>query len=75
MKQLALLPFTILAVPALASADFGEFIGYTIVAKKTVAAYIDKDGKREDSFEGCDYGRVIVFDDETYVRCQSYGYQ
>lgn len=59
----------------LASSDFGDFIGYTIVAKKTVAGYVDNDGKKSDSFEGCEYGRAIVFDDDTYVRCQSYGYQ
>lgn len=75
MKQLVFLPLMILTAPAFASADLGDFIGYTILAKKTVAAYVDKDGKREDSFEGCDYGRIIVFEDDTYVRCQSYGYQ
>ncbi|WP_172201092.1 hypothetical protein [Campylobacter sp. RM16188] len=41
-----------------------ELIGYTIVDVKTVA----------DDFEGCDYDKKIIFTDDTYVTCNSYGY-
>ncbi|MCK1391682.1 hypothetical protein [Bradyrhizobium sp. 1] len=49
-------------------------IGYTLVAAKTVVAHID-DGKREDGFSGCTYGRILVFDDNTGVRCAEYNYE
>jgi hypothetical protein len=34
---------------------------------------VDK-GVRKDDFEGCDYDHIIVFDDNTGVRCTSYSY-
>lgn len=42
-----------------------QLTGYKIVAKKTI------DGE----FEGCDFDKIIVFDDRTALRCLSYGYQ
>ncbi len=48
-------------------------VGWTLIARKTIDARIDK-GVRKDDFEGCDYDRIIVFDDNTGVRCTSYGY-
>jgi hypothetical protein len=54
--------------------DLGEYVGYTIVAKKTIVRYVDKDGNGKDSFEGCNYGRKIIFEDQTYLTCASYGY-
>lgn len=44
--------------------DLGDFVGYTILAKKTIKG----------QFNGCDYNRKIVFTDGTYVTCDSYGY-
>jgi hypothetical protein len=38
-----------------------------------VVALIDDD-QREDKFSGCKYGRVIVFEDNTGVRCTDYNY-
>ena len=58
-------------VPTLTNLD--RVIGYTLVAKKTVVAFI-QDDKREDSFSGCEFGRVLVFDDNTGVRCTGYSY-
>lgn len=59
-------------------ADLGnqlaDYVGYTIVAVKTIAKSVDDDGERT-SFQGCKYGRIIVFDDGNYVTCASYGYQ
>lgn len=49
-------------------------IGYTIIAKKTIVGSIEKDGTKKDAFEGCDYDRVIVFDDGTGVICKQYNY-
>lgn len=69
---------TLLTVTTFAFADvtsqLGRFVGYTIIASKTIAGYQDKNGKRADSFEGCDYDRVIIFDDNKFLMCAGYGY-
>jgi hypothetical protein len=57
------------------ASDIGDYVGWTIVAKKTIASYVDKDGNSKEQFDGCDFGRRIVFEDQTYLTCQSYGYQ
>ena len=64
--------------PALADTaeTLADYIGYTIAAKKTVVGWVDDDGeKKGDSFEGCQHGRIIIFDDRTYLKCGGYGYQ
>ena len=54
----------------------GRFVGYTIVASKTITGWYDPDeSKKGDSFEGCNYNRVIVFDDNKILTCAEYGYQ
>jgi hypothetical protein len=64
---------TLLAVlswhPAFAVCDLGQVVGYTLVFGKTVQAYI-QDGKRVSGFEGCVPDRVLVFTDNTGVRCK-----
>ncbi len=50
-------------------------IGWTIIDSKIIDGYIKENGKKEDSFEGCNYNRVIYFRDGTTVTCNSYGYQ
>jgi hypothetical protein len=49
--------------------------GYTIVGVKTVVGFVDTDGSRKDGFEGCNFGRVIIFSDNTILTCAGYGYQ
>jgi hypothetical protein len=56
-----------------ASCSLERLIGYTLVAAKTVQSHIDK-GIKKDDFEGCDYDRIIVFEDDTGVKCASYSY-
>jgi hypothetical protein len=63
----------LLVSPALADCDLDDVVGYTLVASRDIVAHLDK-GERTDDFEGCDYDRIIVFDDNTGVRCSSYGY-
>ena len=47
--------------------------GWTLLARKTVSGFID-DGERLDHvFEGCEFDRIIIFDDETAVRCTGSG--
>lgn len=66
-----------LALPAQADFedDADQFVGYTIIAVKTIDSFKDKDKDEKDGFEGCDYDRVIVFTDGTAVRCRGYGYK
>ena len=74
------LGIVLLLISASASADFVDdaknYVGYTIVAVKTVTKWVDpSSGKSSDSFEGCEHGRIIVFDDNTALVCAEYGYQ
>jgi hypothetical protein len=71
---LALLLVTVSAF-AVMNDRLGSLIGYTIIASKTIAGYQDKNGKRGDSFEGCDFDRVIIFDDNKILTCATYGYE
>ena len=50
-------------------------IGWTIIDSKTIDGYKKENGEKEDSFEGCEHGRVIYFRDGTSATCNSYGYQ
>jgi hypothetical protein len=68
-----------LLLPMAASADLADqmesYVGYTIVAVKTIASCLDEKGDKKDDFEGCEYARKIIFSDGTYLACSSYGYQ
>jgi hypothetical protein len=63
----------------LSHADFedeaSDYVGYTIIAVKTIDSFQDKGKEKKDGFEGCDYDRVIVFTDGTGVSCRGYGYK
>ena len=54
--------------------DLTQYVGYTIVAEKTISGYIDQDGTRGSSFKGCQFGRKIIFTDQTYLTCAEYSY-
>jgi len=68
--------FSLAALPIYAKLadDLNDLVGYTITASKTINRWYD-DEKGNDTFEGCDHGRVIVFDDNTSLTCAEYGYQ
>ncbi|NII75196.1 hypothetical protein FHW84_003794 [Dyella sp. SG562] len=55
--------------------DLGDFVGYTIIASKTIDRWYDPDGKKGDSFEGCEFDRTIVFTDGKVLHCATYRYQ
>jgi hypothetical protein len=59
--------------PCLATCNLDRVVGYTLVTKKVVAGYIQND-KKSDEFSGCDFDRILVFDDNTGVRCSGYSY-
>jgi hypothetical protein len=65
-------------VPARAdvASTMQRYVGYTIGASKSIKGWVSPDRtKKGDDFHGCEYGRYIVFDDDTYLKCSSYGYQ
>ena len=65
-----------IAMPAYADLayELEDLVGYTIIASKTIDHWYDDDEK-DDSFNGCSHGRVIVFTDGTKLTCAEYGYQ
>ena len=72
-----LIPLFLLVTTVMASTlnNVDRYIGYTIFATKTIAGYQERDGKKGTDFQGCDFGRVIIFDDNTILHCGGYGYQ
>jgi hypothetical protein len=56
------------ASPARAGCDLARVVGYTLVASKGIDSYV-QDGKRVRGFTGCNRDRVLVFTDNTGVRC------
>ena len=49
--------------------------GYYVLKVKTIDGWMDKDKKQKKSgFEGCDWDRVIIFDDGTTATCRTYSY-
>jgi hypothetical protein len=75
----AILVAAAMSTPIMCSAsDFSRaashLTGFTIVAVKTIDSFKDRGKDKQDGFEGCDYDRTIIFDDDKYVVCQGYGY-
>lgn len=49
--------------------------GFYVLKVTTIDGWIDKDKKQKKTgFEGCDWDRVIIFDDGTTATCRTYGY-
>jgi hypothetical protein len=59
----------LLCRPALAECDLSQLIGYTLVLSKTIDGYV-LDGRRVSGFQGCTRDRVLLFSDNTGVRCK-----
>ena len=77
MKHLFFVTFVVfVSFPAHADLadELDDLVGYTIIASKTIDRWYDDDEK-DDSFNGCSHGRVIVFTDGTTLTCAEYGYQ
>ena len=54
--------------------DLNALVGYQVLFGKPIAAYI-QDGERKSGYEGCEPDRVLVFADNTGVRCKDIGRQ
>ena len=62
------------AADASCRTDISRLTGWEIVYSGTVTGYIDDNGKEQDEFEGCEYGRVLIIDYSNTVTCQEYSY-
>lgn len=76
MKSVVATAFLLFAsqIAADTADDLGNLVGYTIVGAFTVTGWQDTNGKKGDSFEGCEFDRVIIFDDSKTLRCATYSY-
>ena len=54
--------------------DVSDYVGWQIIYSGTVTGYINDRGQEEDSFEGCEYGRVLIVDYTKSVTCAEYSY-
>jgi len=54
--------------------DVSDYVGYSIIFSGTVTGFINDDGQEEDSFEGCEHGRVLIVDYNKSVVCSEYSY-
>jgi hypothetical protein len=71
IAYVALYPITVVADTARV---LSKLVGYTIADFRTVEGYVDSDGERKDGFEGCAFGRSIVFTDGTALKCNGFSY-
>ena len=58
---------------ARAECDLSEVVGWTLIAEKTVKGYADED-ERSDGYKGCKSDRILIFTDNTALRCGEYIY-
>ncbi len=62
------------AAEARCEVDITDYVGWQIIYSGTVTGYLDENGQEEDSFEGCEYGRVLIVDYSKSVTCTEYNY-
>jgi hypothetical protein len=60
--------------PASARCALDDVIGYTLVFTKTIEGFIEG-GRKTRGFQGCQPGRVLVFADNSGVRCNGLSLQ
>lgn len=60
----------------ISESDLADMKGYTILGSWTVTGWVDpgSKGKKGDSFEGCEYDRVIILDNSLTITCAEYSY-
>jgi hypothetical protein len=55
--------------------ELSNLEGFYVLKVTTIDGWVDKDEKQKKSgFEGCDWDRVIIFEDGTTATCRTYGY-
>jgi hypothetical protein len=83
--RILVVTFTVLALAGAAAHagcdldedDLEDLIGYEITGVKQVSGWVDRDDGAvgdEDDWEGCDYGRKVIFDDGDHLICKEHTY-
>lgn len=54
--------------------DISDYVGWQIIFEGTVTGHINDYGEMEDGFEGCEHGRVLVWDYDKSITCAEYSY-
>ena len=66
-------------ISASSQADFQtaweKSVGWTIESTKIIDSFKHDNGRIESAFQGCEVGREIYFRDDTFVICNTKGYQ
>ena len=74
LLAVALLSFSAAGLADISSEALKELVGYTVVGVLRITGWRDENGKKGDSFEGCEYGRVIIFQGDKALTCSGYRY-
>ena len=76
VKYIVAIPLSLFTTQIMADTadNLSKFVGYTIAGSFTITGWQDRNGKRGDSFEGCEFDRVIILDDSKTLRCATYSY-
>jgi hypothetical protein len=56
------------------ASKLSSYVGYTIIKVGHITGWQDENGKKGDSFEGCEYGRRLFIDYTLQVTCSTYRY-
>ena len=57
-----------------AGCDIADYVGWEIIHSGTITGYIKENGEEEDSFEGCEHGRILIVDYSQQITCAEYSY-
>jgi hypothetical protein len=68
--------FALTSTPTFAISEFlfHRLIGFKVVDVKTIVGYQDEDGSSGEDFKGCQYNRIILFEDNKILTCIAYSY-
>jgi hypothetical protein len=55
--------------------ELGRLEGWTILGTYQITGWKDRDGKKGDAYEGCNYGRVLILNYQFAVTCSGYWYE
>jgi hypothetical protein len=57
-----------------ADCGLSEDSNWNLIHTGTVTGYREENGKADDDFEGCNFGRILIIDYNKKVTCSSYSY-
>ncbi|CAC9582339.1 hypothetical protein [uncultured Gammaproteobacteria bacterium] len=77
MNKFILAIFLVVSISSSANFEsvWEKSVGWTIESTKIIDSFEHENGRVESAFQGCEVGRNINFRDDTYVTCNTKGYQ